>query len=183
VKRFYQAASNALGILRIPHSTTFRIRLFCLNVKYIRQTIDINKLLISSSCFDSDILYKFAVLDFCLIHATIRPSALVEYQNDDAYTSQTMGRRKTSAPPKGKRTNRPNMVAAAVELAGGPNAVAKLCGVRRQSVYWWIKEWKVERLVDALKLSHASGIPIEKLAGESTDGGSNAEPKGPKPAP
>ena len=59
------------------------------------------------------------------------------------------------------------MVAAAVELAGGPVAVAKLCGVRRQSVYWWISEWKVERLVDALKLSSASGIPIEKLAGEA----------------
>jgi len=29
----------------------------------------------------------------------------------------------------------------------------------------WIKEWKVERLVDALKLSRASGIPIEKFAG------------------
>jgi hypothetical protein len=75
------------------------------------------------------------------------------------------------------------MVAAAVELAGGANAVAKLCGVRRQSVYWWIKEWKVERLVDALKLSRASGIPIEKLAGESVDDGSNAESKGSKPAP
>ena len=47
------------------------------------------------------------------------------------------------------------MVAAAVEIAGGPTAVARLCGVRRQSVYWWIKEWKVERLVDALKLSRA----------------------------
>jgi hypothetical protein len=29
----------------------------------------------------------------------------------------------------------------------------------------WIKEWKVERLVDALKLSRASGIAIEKFAG------------------
>ena len=58
------------------------------------------------------------------------------------------------------------MVAAAVQLAGGPAAVAKLCGVRRQSVYWWINEWKIERLIDALKLSRASGIPIEKLAGE-----------------
>ena len=58
------------------------------------------------------------------------------------------------------------MVAAAIELAGGPTAVARLCGVHRQSVYVWIKEWKVERLVDALKLSGASGVPIEKLAGE-----------------
>ncbi len=61
------------------------------------------------------------------------------------------------------------MVAAAVELAGGAAAVGKLCGVRRQSVYWWIKEWKVERLVDALKLSRASGIPVEKFAGEIVD--------------
>jgi len=61
------------------------------------------------------------------------------------------------------------MVAAAVELAGGPSAVARLCGVRRQSVHLWIKEWRVERLVDALKLSRASGIPIENLAGEAFD--------------
>ena len=56
------------------------------------------------------------------------------------------------------------VVAAAVELAGDPTAVARLCGVRRQSIYLWIKEWKVERLVDAIKLSRASGIPIEKFA-------------------
>jgi hypothetical protein len=41
----------------------------------------------------------------------------------------------------------------------------RLCGVRRQSIYLWIKEWKVERLIDALKLSRATGIPIEKFAG------------------
>ena len=61
------------------------------------------------------------------------------------------------------------MVAAAVELAGGPSAVARLCGVRRQSVYLWINEWRVERLIDALRLSRVSGIPIEKLAGEAYD--------------
>jgi len=59
------------------------------------------------------------------------------------------------------------MVAAAVELAGGVTAVAKLCGVARQSVYTWIEEWRVERLIDALKLARASGIPIERLAGEA----------------
>jgi len=46
---------------------------------------------------------------------------------------------------------------------------SRLCGVRRQSIYLWIKEWKVERLVDALKLSRASGIPIEKFAGGMID--------------
>jgi hypothetical protein len=50
---------------------------------------------------------------------------------------------------------------------GVGSAVGKLCGVRRQSAYWWIKEWKVERLVDALKLSQESGIPAEKFAGQT----------------
>ena len=118
---------------------------------------------------------------YCMIYKTKKSDSSVECRNDAAYTAQTMGRRKTSGRPKGKRTNRPNMVAAAVELAGGAAAVAKMCGVRRQSVYWWIKEWKVERLVDALKLSRASGIPIEKLAGEALDSSSDAESKGPKP--
>jgi transposase-like protein len=59
------------------------------------------------------------------------------------------------------------MVATAVELAGGVTAVSKLCGVARQSVYTWVQEWRVERLIDALKLARASGIPIERLAGEA----------------
>jgi hypothetical protein len=46
---------------------------------------------------------------------------------------------------------------------------SRLCGVRRQSIYLWIREWKVERLVDALKLSRTSGIPIEKFAGAMID--------------
>jgi len=67
------------------------------------------------------------------------------------------------------------MVAAAVELAGGVPAVARLCGVSRQSVYSWIREWRVERLTDALKLSLASGIPVEKFAGQTI--GSKSQPK------
>jgi transposase-like protein len=80
-----------------------------------------------------------------------------------------MGRKKISVPPESRKANKINMVAAAVEIAGGPTVVARLCGVRRQSIYLWIKEWKVERLVDALKLSRASGIPIEKFAGGMID--------------
>ncbi len=85
-----------------------------------------------------------------------------------------MGRKKTSTRPAGE-VGKPNFVAAAVELAGGAAAVAKLCGVKRQSVYWWIKEWKVERLADAIRLSRASGIPIEKLAGYGFDPARPAE--------
>ena len=75
------------------------------------------------------------------------------------------------------------MVAAAVELAGGPAAVAKLCGVSRQAVYLWIKEWRVERLMDGIKLSRASGVPMEKLAGEEAKGESiSPRPRAPKRA-
>ncbi len=104
----------------------------------------------------------------------------LEYRNSDTYTGREMGRRKTSGPPRGNKASRPNMVAAAIALAGGPTAVAELCGVRRQSVYVWIKEWKVERLVDALKLAQASGIPIEKLAGYAFD---SSQTKSPRPRP
>jgi len=34
-------------------------------------------------------------------------------------------------------------------------------GAPRQSAYTWIQEWRVERLIDVLKLARASGIPID----------------------
>jgi hypothetical protein len=60
-------------------------------------------------------------------------------------------------------------VAAAVRLAGGPSAVAAICGVARQTIYDWISERRVERLIDALRLSRASGVPIENLAGDNVE--------------
>jgi hypothetical protein len=61
------------------------------------------------------------------------------------------------------------MVDAAVRLAGGPTAVALICGVARQTIYDWISERRVERLIDALRLSRASGVPIENLAGDDPE--------------
>ena len=78
-----------------------------------------------------------------------------------------MSKKKSTGRPRRLRGVKSNMVAAAVQLAGGVTAVARLCGVTRQSVYTWIQEWRVERLIDALKLARASGIPIERLAGEA----------------
>src|SRR5580704_17454882 len=78
-----------------------------------------------------------------------------------------MSKRRSTGRPKKLRGPKSNMVAAAVELAGGVTAVSKLCGVARQSVYTWLEEWRVERLIDALRLARASGIPIERLAGEA----------------
>jgi DNA-binding XRE family transcriptional regulator len=70
-----------------------------------------------------------------------------------------------------KRTgvSKPNLVAAAVRLAGGPSATATICGVSRQTIYDWINERRVERLIDALRLSRASGVAIENLAGDDVE--------------
>jgi transposase-like protein len=58
-------------------------------------------------------------------------------------------------------------------------AVARLCGVTRQSVYTWIREWRVERLIVALKLAPASGFPIERLAGAAFQPEKIPAPKSP----
>jgi DNA-binding XRE family transcriptional regulator len=63
----------------------------------------------------------------------------------------------------------PNLVAAAVRLAGGPGEAATICGVSRQTIYDWINERRVERLIDALRLSRASGVAIENLAGDDVE--------------
>jgi transposase-like protein len=81
--------------------------------------------------------------------------------------AKAMTRRKSTGRPKRLRGVKSNMVAAAVELAGEVTAVAKLCGVARQSVYTWIEDWRVERLIDALKLARASGIP-DRAPGRET---------------
>src|SRR5437879_3531576 len=94
-----------------------------------------------------------------------------------------MTRRRSTGRPKRLRGVKSNMVAAAVELAGGVTAVSKLCGVARQSVYTWIEEWRVERLIDALKLARASGIPIERLAGDAFKPERTPRVKGPASLP
>jgi hypothetical protein len=41
--------------------------------------------------------------------------------------------------------------------------------VARQTIYDWIDERRVERLIDALRLSRASGVAIENLAGDDVE--------------
>jgi hypothetical protein len=65
--------------------------------------------------------------------------------------------------------SKPNLLAAAIRLAGGPGAAATICGVSRQTIYDWINERRVERLIDALRLSRASGVAIENLAGDDVE--------------
>jgi hypothetical protein len=49
-------------------------------------------------------------------------------------------------------------------LAHHATAVA-ICGVARQTIYDWINERRVERLIDALRLSRASGVAIKTWPG------------------
>ena len=42
---------------------------------------------------------------------------------------------------------------------------AAICGVARQTIYDWINERRVERLIDALRLSRASGVAIKTWPG------------------
>ena len=61
-------------------------------------------------------------------------------------------------------------------------ALLKLPGFHRKRVqksFAWIEEGRVERLIDALKLARASGIPIERLAGEAFEPESIPAPKSP----
>jgi hypothetical protein len=55
--------------------------------------------------------------------------------------------------------------------------VARVRRIAAKIYLLWIKEWKVERLVDALKPSRASGIPIEKFAGGVIDAETPRETK------
>ena len=70
-----------------------------------------------------------------------------------------MSKKKSTGRPKRLRGVKSNMVAAAVELAGGVTAVSRLCGVTRQSVYTWIQEWRVERLIERSNTRARFGNP------------------------
>jgi hypothetical protein len=44
-----------------------------------------------------------------------------------------------------------------------------ICAVSRQTIYDWINERRVERLIDALRLSRASCVAIENQAGDDVE--------------
>jgi hypothetical protein len=59
-----------------------------------------------------------------------------------------------------------NVVASAVRLIGGPTKAATLCGVSNTAIHDWIHKGHVSLLKHAVRLSRASGIPIEQFLGE-----------------
>jgi DNA-binding transcriptional regulator YdaS (Cro superfamily) len=70
---------------------------------------------------------------------------------------------------RGKGRSEENAVARAVALVGGPTRAARLCDVSNAAVHYWIKSGKVHLLRHALRLSRASGIPIEEFVGDQED--------------
>jgi hypothetical protein len=59
-----------------------------------------------------------------------------------------------------------NVVARAVRLIGGPTKAATLCRVSNTAIHDWINKGHVSLLKHALRLSRASGIPIEEFVGD-----------------
>jgi DNA-binding transcriptional regulator YdaS (Cro superfamily) len=64
-----------------------------------------------------------------------------------------------------------NAVARAIAVVGGPTKAARLCGVSNAAVHRWIRSGSVILLRHALRLSRASGVPIEQFVGEEKDQG------------
>jgi DNA-binding transcriptional regulator YdaS (Cro superfamily) len=64
-----------------------------------------------------------------------------------------------------------NSVARAVAAVGGPTKAARLCGVSNAAVHRWIRLGSVTLLRHALRLSQASGVPIEQFVEQEDDEG------------
>jgi DNA-binding transcriptional regulator YdaS (Cro superfamily) len=54
----------------------------------------------------------------------------------------------------------------AVSAVGGPTKAAGICGVSNTAIHKWIRRGNVTLLKHALRLSRASGIPIEEFVGD-----------------
>jgi len=59
-----------------------------------------------------------------------------------------------------------NAVERAVSAVGGPTKAAGICRVSNTAIHKWIRRGSVSLLKHALRLSRASGIPIEEFVGD-----------------
>jgi len=67
---------------------------------------------------------------------------------------------------RGTRRKGDNVVARAVAIVGGPTKAAGICKASNAVVHKWINRRKIPLLKHALRLSRASGIPIEEFVGD-----------------
>ena len=62
-----------------------------------------------------------------------------------------------------------NAVLRAVSTVGGPTKAARICDVSNTAVHKWIRRGSITILKHALRLSKASGVPIEEFAGDAEE--------------
>jgi hypothetical protein len=62
-----------------------------------------------------------------------------------------------------RRKRKENAVGRAVSLVGGPTKAARICRVSNSAIHNWIESGSIGLLRHALRLSKASGIPIEEF--------------------
>jgi hypothetical protein len=70
---------------------------------------------------------------------------------------------------RARRKEQKNAVARAVADLGGPTKAARICGVSNAAIHKWIQRGSVSLLRHAVRLSHASGIPIEQFVGDERE--------------
>jgi hypothetical protein len=70
---------------------------------------------------------------------------------------------------RGRRKETKNAVARAVSDLGGPTKAARICGVSNAAIHKWTQRGSVSLLRHAVRLSHASGIPIEQFVGDEDE--------------
>jgi hypothetical protein len=68
-----------------------------------------------------------------------------------------------------RRKRKENAVARAVLMVGGPTKAARICRVSNSAVHNWIESGSIGLLRHALRLSRASGIPIEEFVGDKDE--------------
>jgi hypothetical protein len=71
---------------------------------------------------------------------------------------------------RGKDRKKDNAIARAVASLGGPTRAARVCGVSNAAIHKWIQRGSISLLVHALRLSRATGVPIEQFADEEDQG-------------
>ena len=70
---------------------------------------------------------------------------------------------------RGTKRKKDNAVGRAVSAVGGPTKAAGICGVSNTAIHKWIRRGSVTLLKHALRLSRASGIPIEQFVDDEDD--------------
>jgi hypothetical protein len=68
-----------------------------------------------------------------------------------------------------RKSGSSNAVARAVSVVGGPTLAARICGVSNAAIHYWINRGEIITLKPALRLSRASGIPVEEFAIDDED--------------